>query len=72
MSFVKVTTRGSVGDKARFLFSSGKEITGEIIELPLAVGDYWIIREVCEGRKWGIVHIGQFDAMYLIEDKEGI
>ena len=57
--------KAQIGDKASFIFASGKKVFGIIEYIPCATGDSWIITEFYEGGKGGTVYIQQFDMMFL-------
>lgn len=53
------------GDKALFIFSSGKQVFGVIEFLPPNAGGTWILTEIHEGKEGATVYIQQFEMMYL-------
>jgi len=57
--------KAEIGDKALFIFASGKQVLGVIEYMPCATGDSWIVTEIHEGKKLGTVYIQQFDMMFL-------
>jgi hypothetical protein len=57
--------KAKIGNKAMFIFASGKQIFGEINYIPVATGDSWIITEIEHGKTLSTVYIQQFDMMFL-------
>lgn len=57
--------KAEIGDKALFIFASGKQVLGVIECIPSTTGDCWIVTEICEGQKMGSVYIQQFEMMFL-------
>ena len=57
--------KAEAGMKANFVFASGKTVFGVIEYVPVATGDCWVVTEVSEGKKQGVVYIQQFDMMFL-------
>lgn len=53
------------GDKGDFRFTNGNRIFGEILHIPQASGDCWIVEEFDEGKKIGVVYIQTFEHMRL-------
>ena len=59
----EVEMKAEIGDKGDFVFGGGNRIFGEILYMPQATGDCWIVKETDSGGS--IVYIQTFECMYL-------
>jgi len=59
--------KAEIGDKVRFHFSDNiSSVFGDLLYIPQATGDCWIIQTYCEGEKSLICYIQQFETMFIL------
>ena len=62
--------KADIGSKATFHFANSKKVFGEILHIPQATGDSWIIEEIYEGSSGQTYYIQQFDYMILAKTEK--
>ena len=55
--------KAEIGDRAKFIFANKTHVLGEILYMPCATGDCWIVKKTDSGGS--IVYIQTFECMYL-------
>ena len=55
-----------IGDKVRFRLLSSNYLYGDLLYIPAATGDSWVIQSYYEGKKDSIMYIQQFEWMAIV------
>ena len=56
-----------IGNKVRFKLLDGNFVFGELLSMPAATGDSWIIQSYNNGKKDVVLYIQQFQFMAVME-----
>ena len=54
-----------IGDKGDFVFADGFRVFGDILHIPQATGECWVVDSYDMGKKDGVIYIQNFEYMRL-------
>ena len=57
-----------IGDKVRVVFNDDSQLYGDLLYIPVATGDSWVVQTYHKGKKDLIAYIQQFEVMFVVPE----